>query len=196
MIDTNIFQFPTKRTKAPPGSTTSVTRGSSGSTDTAPWPWTGRRAPTCPTAPSWTTTTWTSPCSWWTWARESLSMVSWCSHGRDRVKVHIIIVVKYFLLNFCSKLLGHGQNIDVCSAIYYPQLVVELAVIVTILTMSSYCRQDHLLHRLCLQPGQAQRLRVGQAGAGLRWTVHTTQVRRHHSQEHRPLQSSSSFRLS
>ena len=54
---------------------------------------------------------------------------------------------------------------------------------------SIHFRQDHLLHRLRLQPGQAERVRVGQAGAGLRWSGLSEQVRSDHQEKHRTLQS-------
>lgn len=54
---------------------------------------------------------------------------------------------------------------------------------------SIHFRQDHLIHRLRLQSGQAQRVRVGQAGAGLRWAGLSEQVRSDYQEKHRTLQS-------
>ena len=59
-----------------------------------------------------------------------------------------------------------------------------------------YCfRQDHLVHGLRVQPGPADGVRVGRAGAGLRGPRLAAEVRRRHQEEHRALQPPPPLRL-
>ena len=76
--------WPTNATR---GSTTNAICGKTGSTEGPRWRWTATRTPICTAAPSSTTTLWTTPSGWWTWARRATLTVSSSPPGRAKDKV-------------------------------------------------------------------------------------------------------------
>jgi len=86
------------------------TRGNSGNMVTVAWQWMGRKTPTYPTVPSWTTTMLTNQSSWWTLEQEPKSMGLLSLLGKERDKVGCLV---HFDLHLTSHVAGKNFGIEI-----------------------------------------------------------------------------------